>query len=291
MRPRREELFTKWNEAADRERRSRTIFAQESFKLDEVKRELDAVRAAIGTVPDVARFTEDVLRAYGAAVTRQDGEIEVDLREVPRAVREIVGQPTDMLRARFEKPVRPGTVYLPRTHPIVEGLAAQVLDTSMDPAAEAIARRAGAIRTAAVSRRTTLLLLRFRFHIRWQQGVVDHQILAEDAGLLAFAGSATDPAWLDAAGAEDLLAAAPMGNVAPEEARAFVGAVIDHVDQLQGRLSDEAASRAEQLLEAHRRVRAAARLATASVRVEPELPLDVLGVFVFLPATKTTHAA
>jgi len=37
------------------------------------------------------------------------------------------------------------------------------------------------------------------------------------------------------------------------------------------------------LLDAHRRVRIAARETNVSHRVEPQLPCDVLGVYVYLP--------
>ncbi len=290
MKPKREDLFDKWEAAADREKRSRTIFAQESFKLDEIGRELDAVRAAIGTPSDVARFIEEAFRANGAAVTRRDGEIDVDLREVPRAMRELAGD-RDRLRARFEKPVREGVVYLSRTHPIVEGLAAYLLDTSLDPSASGVARRAGAIRAAQVSKRTTLLLLRFRFHMRWREASEERELLAEDAGTLAFTGSPSDPAWLDADAIAALMASTPSGNVAPEQARDFVTQVVEQFKALQPRVESEARRRADELRDAHQRVRAAARLASASLRVEPELPADVLGIYVFLPGGESARAS
>ena len=44
-----------------------------------------------------------------------------------------------------------------------------------------------------------------------------------------------------------------------------------------------AKERGEALLEAHRRVRKATRATGTSQRIEPKLPVDVLGVFVYLP--------
>ena len=44
-----ESLFGEWQAAADREKRSRTVFAQETIKPDEVLPELQAVRSAIGS--------------------------------------------------------------------------------------------------------------------------------------------------------------------------------------------------------------------------------------------------
>jgi hypothetical protein len=47
----------------------------------------------------------------------------------------------------------------------VEALANHVLNAALDPVLTGPARRCGVIRTAAVARRTTLLLLRHRLHI------------------------------------------------------------------------------------------------------------------------------
>ena len=62
-----------------------------------------------------------------------------------------------------------GELYLSRTHPLVEGLASYVMDAALDPAGRTgdagIARRCGVVRTQRVSRRTTLLLVRLRYHI------------------------------------------------------------------------------------------------------------------------------
>ena len=44
-----------------------------------------------------------------------------------------------------------------------------------------------------------------------------------------------------------------------------------------------AETRGQQLLEAHRRVRAAARMKGIQYAVQPQLPPDVLGVYVLLP--------
>ena len=59
------------------------------------------------------------------------------------------------------------------------------------------ARRCGAIRAKAVDRRTTLLLLRFRYHIIQTQNNIERTLLAEDCRLLAFSGSPQNAVWLE----------------------------------------------------------------------------------------------
>ena len=101
--------------------------------------------------------------------------------------------------------------------------------------------------------------------------------------MLAFAGAPTSPEWLDSAAAEALLNVEPDTNIHPEQASTFVRRVVEGFATLQPRLDAEARGRAEALLDAHRRVRTAARMQGVSYRVEPQLPPDVLGIFVYLP--------
>jgi hypothetical protein len=177
-----------------------------------------------------------------------------------------------------------GAVYLGRTHPLVEALAAHVMDSALDPIVESVARRAGAVRTDAVSRRTTLLLVRFRHDIKTRRGGEERAELAEECGLLAFEGAPAGAKWLDAEAAQRLLNSKPVGNIAADQAQGFVRRVIEGFDALRPELDAEAGRRASALLDAHRRVRDAAGLKGVTHKVEPHRPPDVLGVYVYLPA-------
>jgi len=286
-----------WQNAADREARSRTMFAQETIKFSEVAQEVDAVRTAIGSGVDVASFCRAALRHYKASISDVGSgiraRIEVSLQDVPRSVRDslpIPGNGTN-LTARFELPVQPGEIYLHRTHPLVEALATGLLDSSLDSTTDRGAARCGVVRTKAVDRRTTLLLVRLRYHIeteiksgpRGKEVAERRQLLAEDSQVLAFTGSPQSAEWLNREQAEALLEAVPDANIAPELQRDALQRILDGVPALMPHLESAARSRAAELLEAHRRVRSAARLRGVSQRVEPQLPPDILGVYVFLP--------
>ena len=145
------------------------------------------------------------------------------------------------------------------------------------------ARRCGAIRTGAVSKRTTLLLLRLRYHIVAVQNEQERPLLAEDTLALAFAGAPQNAEWLDPAAAEQLLLAHPEANISPEQATDFVRKVEEGFDLLRPMLEQAARQRGEVLLEAHQRVRRASKIRNVRYRVEPQLPPDVLGIYVYLP--------
>jgi superfamily II DNA or RNA helicase len=284
VRPRREALHTDWENSAEREKRSRTMFAQESIKPEEVAPELAEARSSIGGADTVERFTLEALRAHGAIINKDPTgtTYRFDVSETPRALRDLITLPPTF-EGRFELPVPEGVHYLSRTHPLVEGVASYVMDTALDAYLQGVARRAGAICTRAVNQRTTLLLVRFRHDLVTKRGSEETSQLAEECRLLGFTGAPANAQWLWEAAAEALLDATPDANISPEQASGFVQRVIDGYEALRPTIEEQAGTRAAAVLDAHRRVRAAAGMRGVTYRVEARLPVDVLGIYVFLP--------
>ena len=77
--------------------------------------------------------------------------------------------------------------------------------------------------------------------------------------------------------------AEPDENISPDLASNAVSRIKEGFDSIRPRLEAVAHERAETLLSAHRRVRTAARIKGIRYRVEPHLPPDVLGIYVYLP--------
>ncbi len=288
MLPQRAELSLQWENMKDREKRSRTMFAQQTIRVDEVKEELEAARQAVGYGTNIAEFLMDTARMYGGTFS-VNGAVEFDLSEAPRGLREAIGHQVKFA-ARFELPVKGNQLYLTRTHPIVEGLASYVMDTALDPEIdeeEVRARRSGAIRTIQVATRTTLLLVRLRYHIITRRGDRERQLLCEDSLVLAFEGSPENARWLESDMAEKLLLI-KLGqqdeNIHPVQATNFIQRVIEGFDQLFPYLNEIAQLHGDRLLEAHLRVRTAARMTGVRYEIVPQLPPDVLGVYVYLPS-------
>ena len=255
--PEKQKIHADWDAVSEREKRSRTMFAQETIKTDEVARELQAVQAAIGSSTDVAEFTKTAFKAHGAIISERNGTVELGLGELPRALKDRIDAPAS-LKARFELPVGEGITYLSRTHAIVESLASFVMDTALDPQSDGVARRCGAIRTSRVERRTTLLLVRFRYHINTIRADSPPQpLLAEDCKLVGFTGSPESAQWIDDEAAETLLGAKPDANISPDQARDFVSRVVAGFDHLKAHLNNVAIAHGQELLDAHRRVRQA----------------------------------
>ncbi len=282
FKPQTQDLYAQWDAAGEREKKSRTIFAQHGLKTAEVHQELEAARQAIGMGVDVETFVHDALEGLGAGFTRDRKGIRIDLSECTRGLKDALPVEEEKLLVSFQSPAPDKGILLSRIHPFVESLAGYVLDTALDPLGKSVASRCGVIRTEAVSTRTTLLLLRHRMHLIVNRGGQDYPLLAEDADLLAFEGAPDQAKWLERDQAELLLQAAPTGNVVPEQVRSFLQSVLDGMPYLTSRLDQACDERAEALLNAHRRVRQAAR-ARGTIRVEAQRPPDILGIYVLLP--------
>jgi superfamily II DNA or RNA helicase len=277
-----------WRAAEEREQRTRMVFAQYALKPEEVRAELDQALAAVGSAEDVRWFVEDAFTRLGHRPAVKDGLLELDLSALPPVLCARLPDPlnsnSSAVKAGFQPAVPKGAIYLARTHPLIEALGSYLLDTALDEPEAAKAARAGAMRTAAVAERTTLLLLRGRYVIGETRQGETRELLGEEALLAAFTGPPAEARWLAAEEAERLARdARPVANVLPEQAQAWLDQALDALPSLRPALDDLGRQRAEELLAAHARVRSAAALRGVRQQVEAKLPLDVLGVYILMP--------
>jgi len=283
---RRTELHHEWDSAAERERESRTKYAQEAIHPDEAMREAAAARGAVGTRADVERFALDALPALGASVTAAGpASWRADVSAVPAGLRDALptGLATPVVLNR-DLPIPRDHAVLSRTDPTVEALARYVLDAALDPVLGArAASRAGVVRTAEITTRTTLLLLRVRFHVDLPGAQGTRRQVCEEACSVAFAGAPHHPTWLDHAAAGALFTALPAGNVDPSFAAELLDELVGAVPGWKDHLDATADGLAAELLDAHRRVRTGAGAPRRGLSVVAQKPVDLLGIYVYLP--------
>ena len=290
LRPSTERLHLQWDDAEERERQSRSIFAQHTINPDEVGEELVALQTAVGSGADVEQFVRTSVAAYGGIAT-PDSPTVLELSDTPLALRDALGLPGDQasMRAAFDMPAGDGVVYLSRTTPLVEGLAGHLLNEALDPLLDGPAARAGVIGTDAVARKTTLFLCRFRINLSAESRTGHVSMLAEDAVTMAFTGDMMWPEWIDEASAEALLHTQPTANVDEGVQRHTIEEVLAAESVWRSGINAAAQRRADELVAAHTRVRQAAGRRggmLARYRAEALLPADVLGIFVYLPELK-----
>ena len=227
----------------------------------------------------------------GSVVEKTNGKSGVfafDLRECPRALRDLPGVKQEF-DASFSFPPPEGVVYLGRTSPLVAAISQYILETALDGESTSIARRSGCIRTRDIDNRTTLLLLRLRFQIVHQQGGRERRLLAEDCRLVGFTGSGKSLNWIENGDAATLLGVNPSKNLLPDQARDQIRRAILELPELNSQFEQIANKHGEELLASHLRVREAATLRAdrkVTTKVEVKLPVDIMGVYVFLPEPK-----
>ena len=114
--------------------------------------------------------------------------------------------------------------------------------------------------------------------------------MAEELIVAGFEGRPGNLTWLDEPTARRLLDTEhAAGNLAPSEIDAMLRQALAWLPQVEPDLNAIANARGVALLEAHRRVRQATH--TGRVTVRPNLPLDVLGVYVLMPVPKGIAAS
>ncbi|MBM4248272.1 MAG: DEAD/DEAH box helicase [Euryarchaeota archaeon] len=283
----RNDLNLQWENAKEREKRSRTMFAQESIRPEEVQSELEEAVEGAGSSEELKSFATLALKLYGGTIKEKGESFEIDIRGTPQALkdslREFLGG-KDTFKARFEYPPEEDELWLTRAHPISESISTFVMDSALDPQGDkSKARRAGVIRTKAVPTRTTLLVLRYRFNLVSKDASSEAKMLVEESRVLAFRGSPENAEWLPEEEALRLLTINPDQNITPDISRVQIQTILDKFDQLSAHLNDEAAKRAAHILRSHNRVRKATKIKRTVQTVEPHTPPDILGVYVFLP--------
>ncbi len=277
------EFHAAWENVREKERASRSRFAQHALDKDAVAAELRAVRTSIGSSADVAEFFKSILRAAIVQFTEKNGAVNVSVSiETPRALRQAIGR-DESFGGRFELPIEHDEMYLGRTSPVIEGLAGWSIDQALDPVARdapPVASRCGVMSTAAVTTRTTLLVARFRYHLH-ASGRTE-TILCEEIVPLACTGTASEPQWLPVDSGEQLLAATPAKNLVRTAIDQQVALLESDLPALQKALIPIATSRAAEQLAAHERVREATK-AKGRVTIEAVLPVDIIGAYILLP--------
>jgi superfamily II DNA or RNA helicase len=288
-------LESEWNSAIERERTSRSRFAQRSIHPEEVAREVAAIRDALGRPEEVRDFVRHALPAL-EAVLRDDGSggFTADVSGTPAGLRDALapvagGDAVELGRPipfRSTAAVARGEAALVRTDPVVGALAAYVLNTALESqdSGRRPARRCGVIRTHAVRTRTTLLLVRYRFHLTLPSRSGSREIVAEDARLLAFQGSPASAVWLPPEDALALVGLTADENTDPAFGERTMARVLDGLPAVAGRLSEYGKQLEAELRDSHRRVRAASGEIVRGLEVTVQEPADVLGAYVYLPA-------
>lgn len=276
----------KIDEAAKREKTSRSIFAQNAIQASEIEQDLKAVDEAIGDPRAVEEFVTGVLQSlFGVQVIRDRKEpgYTIVTGNLPHQVKNML-PPGAQVQVSFVSPPPKGFHYIGRNHRFVEQLC-QIIMANTLARQDRRAARAAVIRTREVSRKTTLLLFRCRNVIEQSRDTSKnpHRIVAEEMLLWGWRGTAENRQFIDHPEAKELLRTArASSDLSPQSRANFLTQELAALASLNDEFNGIAEEQSKRLVAAHERFSALLDKHRYQV-VYPVLPMDLLGIYLLLP--------
>ena len=269
-----------WDISVERERASRTRFAQRSIKPNEIQQELDVTDNILGDPSVVQRFVTEACRRLGSPLEKSKDSYIVNSAGLPPGV--VDGLPTKSNRIVFDQPCPGNTTFVSRNHALVRSLAEHILGKALDKNGDRLlASRCGIIRSTNVSSLTTLIILRARFLV--ESSVTP--TLAEESIVAGFSGIPPSEKWLSQTEALTLFdAVTPTDNVSDAEKREWLSKVLGKFDDINSRIQDLLTEKALELQQAHERLRKTIK--SQRINIKPLFPPDVVALSIILPIPK-----
>jgi hypothetical protein len=268
------------DEAAAREKASRSIFAQHAIKAQEIEADLREVDEGIGDPRDVVSFVTVALNnLFGVQVIKDLQGYRIVAGNLPHPLQDLLPA-GDPVKVSFESPTPEGYHYLGRNHRFVEQLCHLIMANTLGRVDKRAARSA-VIRTRQVSIKTTLLLFRCRNVI--EQSKDKHRIVAEEMLIWGWRGTPQQKEFLEQQEAKALLKEARASSELSSQARSgFLENELKLIENLAPELDIVAEQQSKRLVEAHERFSSLMDHRRYQV-VYPVLPMDLLGVYILLP--------
>jgi hypothetical protein len=260
------------------------------LKPDVVRKELDEADAVLGDPDAVRDFVLSAAQRIGLSITpdKRASVFRVPTGEtarvaLPEAIRFVLPvTKTGQWLVSFVSPEPEDTEYLGRNHRFVAALAGFLMEQALTAGAGAAAARCGVIRTRAVERLTTIVLLRVRYLIEVPERPPQ---LAEEVLAIGYSdGPRGGRSWLGDDEALRLLTdAKPDANLPSAEKRDLIAAALHRWPELAEDLRKRVTARGNELERSHKRVRQAVAIKVRELTVAPQFPPDVLGILVLQP--------
>lgn len=271
--------------AAKREEQSRSIFAQNTIKADEIEEDLKQTDEAIGNPKAVEDFVITSLKSLlGTQIEKFQKGYKLYTTNLPEVLKQALPI-TSEIKVSFYSPVPEGYLYIGRNHPFIEQLCQLLLSKALKGSSQDSPARASVIRCNEVNVKTTIFSLRVRNVIEEKSG--NKQLVSEEMFAWGFRGSLANKEYLSYEETKYLLDNAyPSSAMTVQERVSFFEAELENLNDLENNEFREIAiKRAETLVEAHERFRKAIASAKYTV-VEPVLPMDIIGIYILLPMIK-----
>ncbi len=275
----------------ENEKISHTYFAHNNKQMDPTRltATLEEARSVIGGVDDTCQFVVDLLRHIGVSVNADETPLSFsfNISELPARLHHYfrsVASAKGVVRISFASPTPKHYMYIGRNHTFVEDLSRSVVNDTVN-GGELAACRAMVTQTAAVERRTTILMMRVRSVIR-DKRQTDRELVGEEMIFVGYRGKIEAHDFLSQDEARRLfLDAEASGNTDLASQKMLLQTAInwiDNEDSLRQHTDDIALERAAHLVDAFSKYRTYVAASEYQV-VEPVLPMDVIAAYLFIP--------
>jgi len=286
-----DQFHQRWQLDAEREKVNRSRFAQRALKPAEVRQELETTDAVLGDPDAVQEFVLTAAQRLGLNIRKEKQpdvfRVLIDAASVstlpPAVTFALPSSKSGQWLISFVSPTPEGADYLGRNHPFVASLARFLLESALTKGSTAVASRCGVIRTKAVTRLTSIALLRVRYLVNQPDRP---SLLSEEVLVTGIVPGTKRSAveWLSDQEALRLLAEAkPDANVPMAEKRELIQVALESWPGLEADLHKRIDARANELEKSHKRVRQAVAMKVRQLTVAPQLPPDLLGMLVLQP--------
>lgn len=271
---------------AEREKVSRTKFAQHAIKPGEVAKELDAMDDVLGDPDSVRRFLQEAAQRFEFGFTKPDGHYRLDPARLQPDIRERLRWKSPV-KIVFESPAPRGledAEIVVRNHPLIVALGDKVLGEVFKSKAQDRFARCGAAFTDTVSTRTGIALLRIRYCLQPKKAKKQNPLFAEEVVTVQFSSTSNGINWSkpnDPEVLQRLEELEPKGQISQQERVNQVQWALERLKAVEKDINAIADSRAVELSEAHDRLRE--QTGGARIEVRAHHPPDLLGVYVLVP--------
>ncbi|MCH3916695.1 MAG: DEAD/DEAH box helicase [Spirochaetia bacterium] len=283
-------LETPWEDAMEKAKKNRTIFAQHSLHPENVLPEWDRQKKVLGiAIEDIEDFVSFILKRLGCGLTKEGNNRWLfNPTDMPQSLRKMfksIGIEKPM-SISFKFPAPFGSTFIHRSHPLVQLLATYFMESILSENSQQalFTGRCSVAETSAVKEVHTLYLVRLRHQVTTQLNTTIRCVMAEEIVLLACKGY-TSPQWLEEDSALPLLNHNSEVNLNERLKKTQIEHALAFYHKEKNAITEICMRHSGDLLEDNRRVRSAAA-GKGQMSVKPCIPPDLLGVYVLLPSNK-----
>lgn len=281
-----ENLNKPWEDALEKAKLSRTIFAQRAIHTDDVYALLTKEKLILGTENDVEDFVLRVLSRLHVRPEKTNKGYVLCLQDIVDSnLRTYLKEAgiADKMKVSFYYPPASGYSYVHRSHPLVETLSSFTFEYNMEDSSTRdydLGTRCAVTETKDVSEIVYLFMIR----IRMQINVAGHSSMAEETLLLKNEGSKL-VVMEDSKDYKKYLNVIPSSNLATSYKERMIDSAIRLYDNNRQALEEILLQRAQVLFEENNKIRmASSKGSFGRISVVPCNDIDLLGSYVLIPS-------